>query len=259
MKYPWGENRGSYCSHRYLGKEFLRLCRDQTTRLPEFKWAYSAVNKRKAESGRDSYRAGVDDLTNFVGKLRKVLETKSLPAAIEFVVRECYHDYLKSDQGIDVDEVQGDSKLDDLKTVAELASRFTDIDEFLTYVEKAQAAAKSAKKRNWGGHVVIATTHRLKGTERDIVFGIGWCEGTDKFGQPVGLLPHTFSMRAPVIQGALPIGSQGRVEDERCLGYVQITRAKLEVHLSGCAVYRNNVMRPSRFIGEMGLEIREPA
>jgi len=259
MRYPWGQHRGKYCSHRYLGKEFLSLCKDRNTRVPQLRWASRAVEERKQKSGRDSYRAGVNDLTVFVSKLRKVLETESLPAAIEFVVNECYRDYLMSDQGIDVDEVQGDSKLDDLKTVAELASRFTDIGEFLTYVQKAQEAAKSAKKRKWDGHTVVGTTHRLKGTERDIVFGMGWCEGIDKFGQPVGLLPHTFSMRPPVIQGALPIGSQGRVEDERCLGYVQITRAKLEVHLSGCAVYRKNEMQPSRFIKEMGLEIREPA
>ena len=257
MKYPWGEHKGKYCSHRYLGKEFLRLCKDKATRVPQFKWASRAVDERKRESGRDSYRAGVRDLIGFIDSLCIVLSTESLPSAIEFIVNRCYHDYLMADEGIDVDEVLGDSKLDDLKTVAELASRFTNVEEFLGFVEKAQDAAKAAKNRKWDGHLVIGTIHRLKGTERLIVYGVGWCEGTDKQGWPVGLLPHTFSMRPPSIMGVLPVGSQGRVEDERCAAYVLASRAKLELHLSGCATYRKAMMGPSRFIKEMGFEFVE--
>jgi superfamily I DNA/RNA helicase len=85
------------------------------------------------------------------------------------------------------------------------------------------------------------------------VFGVGFCEGTNKEGAPVGLLPHTYSLRPPEQIGVLPSGAQGRIEDERDIAFVLVSRAKEEVHLSGVREYRGSAMHPSRFVVEMEL------
>jgi superfamily I DNA/RNA helicase len=101
--------------------------------------------------------------------------------------------------------------------------------------------------------VVLSTIHRLKGRERPVVFGIGLAEGTDVKGRPAGLLPHTYSMREPEQRGVLPTGGMGRIEDERDIAFVLISRAQEEVHLSGPATYHKCSFGPSRFIHELGL------
>jgi len=92
--------------------------------------------------------------------------------------------------------------------------------------------------------------------ERPIVFGLGWCEGENLVtGDPVGLLPHTFSLVPPPNFGVLPAGDQNPVEDERCIGFVCISRAIERCYLSGVKTYRTWALQPSRFINEIGLEI----
>ena len=133
-----------------------------------------------------------------------------------------------------------------------LASQF-DPEDFITYVQNAKIAAHQARNGDWEGHIVISTIHRLKGTERPVVYGVGLCEGKTQKGLPVGLLPHTYSLRKPQSQGVLPAGGMSRMEDERDICYVLVSRAQKECHLSGCEKYRNAMMYPSRFVREMGL------
>jgi superfamily I DNA/RNA helicase len=59
-------------------------------------------------------------------------------------------------------------------------------------------------------------------------------------------LPYTYSLRSEDAQAP---------EDERCLAYVLVTRAKEECHLSGVSEHplTGAEMRPSRFVAEMRL------
>ena len=120
-------------------------------------------------------------------------------------------------------------------------------------MDQAIQAAEAKSKGDLDQYVVISTVHRLKGLERKIMYGSGWCEGETSYGKFVGLLPHTFSLSAPPQQSVLNFGYDGRLEDERCIAYVCITRAKEIVRLSGFEQWRNNYMEPSRFITEMGI------
>ncbi len=96
--------------------------------------------------------------------------------------------------------------------------------------------------------VVLSTIHKLKGQERPYVFGIGWCEA-DGGTHPAGLLPHGRSLQAALA------GDQHAIEDERCLGFGLISRAKVACRLSAPAYHHfDRAMRPSRFIRELGLK-----
>jgi len=237
----WGEQKGEYCHHRYLGRAFLDACGGS------YKRVHQAVNKRH------SFKPGVNDLTKLVYSLKSELQASKLPGRVlRVVIDDCYRKYLAAEEGVMVSDEAENGKLEDLETVIEIASQFDGVGEFLEYVDEAIKAAEAAKDKSWGDYVVLSSVHRLKGLERPVVYGIGISEGLS-VSEPKGLLPHTFSLTEPPQDGILPTGGRGRVEDERCVCFVLASRAKEECHLSGVQVYRNAVMRASRFVGEMGL------
>lgn len=237
----FGSNKGKYVNHRYLGRAFLESVNDSYANTDHVIWRY---------------RAGVEDLRNFVEEIQQELAMAGVSGALSFIVENCYMQWLAADEGLlTIDESQN-GKLDDLKTVIEIASRYEDPDEFFKCVEDMRAAAQDIKSSDHSKYVVISTVHRLKGKERPVVFGIGICEGvsTGFTKQPCGLLPHTFSLINPPNFGVLPTGGKGRIEDERCIFFVLISRAKERVHLSGVRYFRENIMQPSRFIHEIHLK-----
>lgn len=243
---PFGSREGEYINHRYLGREFVESVDGSYLNMNRAGWRY---------------RAGVEDLRSFVNEIENSLASSGVGGAIEFVVDNCYMQWLAAEEGLlSIDESEN-GKLDDLRTVIEIASRFDDPQSFLDYIIDMEKAAQEAKNGDHSKYVVISTIHRLKGKERPVVFGIGICEGTSTgfLKQPVGLLPHTFSLVAPPNFGVLPTGGKGRIEDERCIFFVLISRAEERVYLSGVRHYRDMVMVPSRFVNEIELvkEIKE--
>jgi len=235
----WGEKKDEYCPHRYLGRAFLSACGEDYRRI------WHAAGQRR------SWKPGVSDLTGFVQELHAELAVwENAAQPLRYIIDHCYRKYLVHKEGI-VDD--GDSaKLDDLETVIDIAAEFDDAKEFLDYVAQAVKAAESVKDKDWDEYVVLSTVHRLKGLERKVVYGIGLSEGYDiRTGEPRGLLPHTFSMIPPPNAGVLPTGGMSRVEDERCIAFVLVSRAKEECHLSGVQRYRNSAMFPSRFAQEL--------
>jgi superfamily I DNA/RNA helicase len=161
--------------------------------------------------------------------------------------------WLKASEGIS-EEDSSNGKLDDLETVIEIASGYTSIDEFLAYVDDMIQAAEAAKNDDWSEYVVISTYHRLKGLERPVVFCMGVCEGEDINGNPVGLLPHTFSLRPPPNFGVLPGSGQSPIEDEICVFFVGMSRAKDKCYVTGTRRYRDWELRESRFIAMAGIK-----
>lgn len=247
MTVPWknSDDYGQYCSHRFLGRAFLDAS------YGSLKYVAGASRKRS------TFAPGVEDLTMFINDLKIELQEKGIANAIQYVIDNCYLAHLKANEGIVVSDEAENGKLSDLQTVIELSLEFgNDANGFFEHVKEAQKASQDKKDKNWGDYVVISTIHRLKGLERDYVYGVGMSEGVQNAGgveTPCGLLPHTFSLVPPPQNGVLPSGGMGRVEDERCVFYVLISRAKEEVHLSGIKRYRKMVMHPSRFVAEIGL------
>jgi len=237
---PFGSQKGEYINHRYLGRAFLEDMRDSYANTTHVNWRY---------------RAGVDDLRAFISDVQVSLEGSGVAGALEFVIDNCYLQWLASEEGLLNTDESENGKTDDLRTVVEMASKFEDPEAFFTYVADMEKAAEDAKAGNHSELVIISTVHRLKGKERPVVFGIGICEGSGGKGvkQPAGLLPHTFSLINPPNYGVLPSGGRGRVEDERCVFFVLISRAKERVYLSGFRYFRDFVFGPSRFVSEINL------
>ena len=234
--HPWGESKGEYCHHRYLGRAFIDACGGKYANV------WQAVSRRR------SFAPGVDDLTRFVDELKTELSCSGPAEVLQMIVDDCYAKYLKADQGITSNDEAENGKLEDLATAIDVASQFSDVGEFIDYVREAVKASIAAKNKDWSEFVVISTVHRLKGLEREVVYGVGMSEG-----EKAALLPHTFSILPPPQNGVLPTGGMSRMSDERCIAFVLVSRAKSEVHLSGIREYRRNVMHSSRFVGELGL------
>lgn len=246
---------GDYCAFRGLGKEFLAKISYDFDKIDKVLfgkdgWRYQTKAKDYEKLGPTK----AQDLQEFVWMLKQSLDqADNVGQIIRVIIDDCYEKYLKYN-GMD-DEGLANAKLEDLATVEELAGKYIDVDKFLDYTDETVEAAQDVKDKNWDGYVILSTNHKLKGLERKIVFGLGWCEGVNtKTGDSVGLLPHTFSLAPPPNFGVLPSGSQSLVSDERSNGYVNISRAIERCYLSGIRNYRNYVMWPSRFISEMGLE-----
>jgi len=256
--YTWNDKAGKfqagdYCPTHYLGKKFLEKIDHNFTNIDRFlftaddAWRYKTNDKVYDVYGPTK----AQDLQEFVWTLQTAsMEADNVGQIIQVIIDDCYEKYLKATEGSVNDDES--NILDNLATVVDIASRYTDIEKFLTYVDEMIQAAQDTKDKDWSDYVVISTYHRLKGLERKIIFGMGWCEGKHSVtGEPVGLLPHTFSLTDPPQFGVLPAGSKSPVEDERCIAFVCVSRAMEQVYLSGCAEYRSNKMWPSRVIKEM--------
>ncbi len=258
-KYGWDDKvgkfeKGDYCSFRMLGKEFLAKINFNFENIDKVLfgsdgWRYQTKKKDYTELGPTK----AQDLQEFVWVLKGCIDqAENVGQIVRVIIDDCYKEYLKS-QGMG-DEGLSNAKLEDLQTVEDLASKYTSVNKFLAHVDEMIQVAEDAKNKDWDGYVVLSTIHGLKGLERKVVFGLGWSEGVcTKIGKDVGLLPFTFSLSPPPNFGVLPGGSMSPMEDERCIGFVLISRAIERCYLSGIKNYRSWVMGPSRFIYEMEL------
>jgi ATP-dependent DNA helicase Rep len=98
--------------------------------------------------------------------------------------------------------------------------------------------------------VKLSTLHASKGLEYPHVYLLGVEEG---------LLPHLGRDEEDVDPTKAAEALVSRVQEERRLMYVGITRAQRSLHLSWCQKRRRAredlVREPSRFIEEMGLSV----
>lgn len=235
---------GDYCPTRWLGRQWLEAAGAGYEREKILATAWQ----------RRAWSKGVEDFVDLMDTLQEQAATNTLADVLRAVLDDCYVKHLKHEEGIEGDE--GIGKLDDLNNVVAIAQSY-DFAGFMAMVEKAIQAAEDAKSKNWGQYIVLSTTHRVKGMERAIVISPGWCEGTltTKYSTtPIGLIPHTYSMTEPPASGVLGLRTQNSMEDERCIAYVIVTRAKEAVYLSGSyTLGYGGSLGPSRFVKEMGL------
>lgn len=234
------DDYGQYVPTRRLGKKFLEAFPTYPD-VPSEVWG--------------NWGHGVRDLHELISNVYWLTNDGSHWSIwIRAIIDRAYNKYIKYTLGGDGDG-EGEGVADIAETVYDLAKAFETVDEFIKYVEDAQEAAEAAKDKKTDGRVVLSTIHRVKGQEREVVFVLGCSEGevvvADQF-KPYGLLPHTFSLTAPPPSGVLGLlSSTNSIEDERCIFFVAVSRAKSKVYLTSIGKYRSAVLQPSRFINEV--------
>jgi DNA helicase-2/ATP-dependent DNA helicase PcrA len=143
-----------------------------------------------------------------------------------------------------------ETRLENLRELVNAADAFVipaeDADAGLTelqsFLSHAALEAGETQGENWEDCVQMMTLHSAKGLEFPLVFIVGMEDG---------LFPHQRSVEE----------AGGRLEEERRLCYVGMTRAEEQLRLSYAEVRRmhgqENYCRPSRFIDEMPPELIE--
>jgi DNA helicase-2/ATP-dependent DNA helicase PcrA len=153
------------------------------------------------------------------------------------IVRSGLRDYHEKDR------TAAESRLENLDELINVASRFertpedleAGLSELAAFLAHAALEAGEAQGEAWQDCVQLMTLHSAKGLEFPQVFLVGLEDG---------LVPSHKSLEEP-----------GRLEEERRLAYVGITRARRQLVLCYAETRRMHGMemygRPSRFLGEI--------
>ncbi len=143
---------------------------------------------------------------------------------------------------------KADAKLDNLQELVNAAKqfRYEQVDDeeelpLLAFLTHASLEAGEEQAAEHESHVHLMTLHAAKGLEFPLVFLMGMEEGI-----------------FPARQSA---GETGRLEEERRLCYVGVTRAKTKLYLSYAEIRRQygreEYHRPSRFLQELPAHLLE--
>jgi DNA helicase II / ATP-dependent DNA helicase PcrA len=141
------------------------------------------------------------------------------------------------------DKTSAESRLENLDELINVASRFertaedieAGLSDLAAFLSHAALESGDAQGESWQDCVQLMTLHSAKGLEFPLVFLVGLEDG---------LFPSHKSLEEP-----------GRLEEERRLAYVGITRAREHLVLCYAETRRMHGMemygRPSRFLGEI--------
>ena len=187
-------------------------------------------------------------LTAFIELIQKIkLETAdmSLDELMEHTIHiSNLYEHYKKDKS-----ERGEARIENLDELVNAARYFDveqerhdedeELDELSSFLTHAALEAGETQSDNWQDCVQLMTLHSAKGLEFQLVFLCGIEEG---------LFPHQRSVEEP-----------GRLEEERRLCYVGITRARQRLHISYAESRRlygtETYPHPSRFIAEIPSEL----
>jgi DNA helicase-2/ATP-dependent DNA helicase PcrA len=142
---------------------------------------------------------------------------------------------------------KGESRVENLEELAAAARGFTfeeadGLDPLTAFLAHAALEAGEGEAEAWEDCVQLMSLHAAKGLEFPLVFLTGLEEG---------LFPHQRSLE-----------EAGRLEEERRLCYVGMTRAREQLYLTHAEVRRlhgaEHYPAPSRFLGEIPAEVLRP-
>lgn len=175
----------------------------------------------------DSIKRFIEDIESY----HRYVFNKGLTTAqiINMIIYEVgYKEYLKKEGS----EAEGDEdEMMNLEALFDGAERYDDVEKYFKFIETIQEKNDSEKD-----HVHCMTVHGAKGKEFPVVFVIG-------MGNKI--FPHGKSV------------AEGKIEDERRIAYVAITRAEEYLYLGVIDGRFGKVkMTPSPFIEEMGIKLK---
>ena len=183
--------------------------------------------------------SALDAFIELVDELALQLEDQPLPTQIGIMLDAStllkHHKKDKSERA--------QARVENLEELVSAARNFSMEDEDLgplpSFLSHAALEAGEGQAEEWEDCVQLMSLHSAKGLEFDLVFLTGMEEG---------LFPHQRSIDEP-----------GRLEEERRLCYVGMTRAMKHLYLSHAEVRRlygrENYTSPSRFLDEIPTEM----
>lgn len=228
---------------RGIGERTLGVVRDHARAQQMSLWsaAHALVNSDTLNArARNALAAFLEIITTFADDI----ETLTLGEQVEHVV-ECsaLKEHYKKEKG-----EKGQARIENLEELVNAAREFEydaveeeDLEPLPAFLSHAALEAGEGQGDKWEDCVQLMTLHSAKGLEFDSVFLCGLEEG---------LFPHQRS-----------IEEAGRLEEERRLCYVGITRACKRLFLSHAQSRRlhgsESYSMPSRFLGEIPTDLIE--
>ena len=178
-----------------------------------------------------------------INELETRIEKQSLAEQVDTAVRMSgLLDHYKKEKG-----EKAEARLENLEELVTAARQFNSHDDddemepLMAFLTHAALEAGEGQAEAWEDCVQLMSLHSAKGLEFSLVFMTGMEEG---------LFPHQRSLQEP-----------GRLEEERRLCYVGMTRAMRELYLSYAEIRRwhgrESYSSPSRFLGEVPAELLE--
>ncbi len=150
-------------------------------------------------------------------EIRNLKPKEALRRVVDFLD---YYRYLERHENYE-------ERISNVEELFRMSEEYEDLNEFVYQVSLLSSSDEE------GSGVSLMTVHAAKGLEREVVFVIGLEEG---------IFPHSKAL------------DDGKLEEERRLCYVAITRAKTYLYLTSVKNRGNYAdLKPSRFLKEMGI------
>ncbi len=189
----------------------------------------AAREMTETEDLRPKARKSLSDVVTNFDRWHGLIDAMAHTELAELILDESgYTDMLQKDKS-----PQAQSRLENLKELIRFMEDFENLNGFLEHV----SLVMDAESQDGADKVNLMTLHSAKGLEFNTVFLPGWEEG---------LFPH---------QRHLDEAGQAGLEEERRLGYVGVTRARLRAYITFAQNRRVHALWqtaiPSRFIDEI--------
>ncbi|MGA8260564.1 MAG: DNA helicase II [Arenicellales bacterium] len=227
---------------RGIGNKTLDEVREyaRINQVPMWDAARALVESRELSSRAASALSGFLELIN---DLDARIEKLPLAEQVDTAIRASgLLDHYKKEKG-----EKAEGRLENLEELVTAARQFDNHDDdeemapLLAFLTHAALEAGEGQAEAWEDCVQLMSLHSAKGLEFPLVFLTGMEEG---------LFPHQRSLQEP-----------GRLEEERRLCYVGMTRAMRQLYLTYAEIRRwhgrESYSSPSRFLGEVPGELLE--
>lgn len=228
---------------RGIGNRTLEQIRDHSNREQVSMWQ-SAQTMVRNQNLSPRAAGAVGSFLELVDSIAAETEDRSLEDMTEYVLN---HSGLLGHFKKDNSE-RAASRVENLEELVSAARNFTpaetddnELDMLSLFLANAALEAGEGQAAEWEDCVQLMSLHSAKGLEFPLVFLCGIEEG---------LFPHQRSLEEP-----------GRLEEERRLCYVGMTRAMEQLYLCYAEIRRlygkDNYTQPSRFLSEVPKEYIE--